>query len=647
MKKYLFLAVLLLTSLFASAQYKLEKANKLYDEMAYTAAAEAYEDYVKGANPSTSTRMKIADTYYYINRFTDAVKWYEKGKSDKLDDDHFNRYIQSLRSLKQYDKADELLAAKLGKSKKPELLQNFLKQKKQLDSINKYGTVYAIDTLSINSRKSDFGTAFYGDKVVYSSAKDTAHLGGRVYKWNEQPFLDLYVAERDTITGALINEQKFMPKSHTRYHNASVAFAPDGQTIYYSTNTVKKRDKLNNASNGTNNLRINRATISGDELINEMVLPFCNIKYSVAHPALTEDGKWLIFTSDMQGGIGETDLYAVAINDDGTYGKPVNLGEPVNTPGKEMFPFVRGNRLYFASNGHYGLGGLDIFMCTISDDLKLSEPVNLGSSINSNADDFAYITDATGRYGYFSSNREGGMGDDDIYYFTRKGESSCLHTLTGIVTDATSKKPIEGVTIKVGDVYGIVVGTGDVITDTEGRYIVEEVPCNLFIMAGAFKKGYSTDTDDVTTPGAPSAEVKIDFQLVKYDNLIVKENNVAKIKINPIYFDFDKYDITPQGAQELDKVVYVMQQFPDIIIKIESHTDSRGSDDYNMVLSQNRADATYNYIIAKGINTGRIESVKGYGESQLLNQCSNDVPCTDEEHQLNRRSDFIIVSGGE
>ncbi|AXG72802.1 flagellar motor protein MotB [Flavobacterium arcticum] len=638
--------ILLITFLFFSitvcfGQYKLKKADKLFNEMAYIDAAKAYEAYIAAKyKPAKHTKLNIADTYYYIGKYKNAQSWYEKYGDDALDEVHFNRYIQTLRITELYEKADDLMRKHLAGN--IEKLKQFEAQKAHLNSINNIESLYIITNLESNTNKADFGTAFYGNKIVYASGKDMSHLGGKIYQWNEQPFLDLYVAERNTDDGSFMTETKFMPKAQTRYHNASLVFTPDLQTVYYSTNTVKKHGKLDSAEDGTNNIRIVKGTIADSTIVKTKALPFSKINYSVAHPALSTDGKWMFFTSDMPGGYGETDIYAVAIKTNGTFGKPINLGDKINTSGKEMFPFVNGDKLYFASNGHYGLGGLDIFESDIKDEINFSEPKNLGKPINSNLDDFAYIIDSDNNYGYFSSNRTGGKGDDDIYYFTKR-EPVCIHILTGVVTDATSGAPIEGVTIKASDVYGEVVGTGDVITDARGKYTLEQVPCNYYIMVGAFKKGYSTDTDDVTTPDAPSGEVRMDFELIRYDNLITKEDSIEKIKIEPIYFDFDKYDITPQAATELDKVVFVLEKFTDIIIKIESHTDSRGEDDYNILLSNNRAKATYAYILSKGIAPERIESVKGYGELQLRNKCSNGVKCTEEEHLYNRRSDFIIV----
>ncbi|QYJ68417.1 OmpA family protein [Flavobacterium litorale] len=640
MKRILLITCLLFSITTCFAQYKLKKADKLFDAMAYVDAAKAYQSYIDaGYTPTKQTKLKIADTYYYINNYQQAQNWYEKSDIANLDEAHLHRYIQALRVTEQYQKADNVLQNHLEQAGNMDLLKRFKREKKQLDSINTTPPLYSIINLASNSTKADFGTAFYGNKIVFSSSKDTAHLGGRKYQWNEQPFLDLYVAEYNAADSSFTNEEKFMRKAQTRYHNSSVAFTPDLQTVYYSTNTVTAYDRLNSANDGTNNIRIVKGTIADEKITDTQVLPFNNINYSVAHPALSADGKYLFFTSDMPGGYGETDIYVVTINDDGTYGAPKNLGATINTAGKEMFPFVNDETLYFASDGHYGLGGLDIFESTIKADMTFTDPKNAGKPVNSNRDDFAYSIDKQNNYGYFSSNRSGGKGDDDIYYFTKQ-KPPCIHTLTGIVTDANSGAPIAGVTVIAEGNHDKV---GQVVTNDAGVYTIPDVPCNYYIMVTASKANYSKDEKDTETPGRPSGEVKIDLQLVNFKDLVVKEDNVEKIKIEPIYFDFDKSDITPQAAKELDKVVYVLDNFPEIIIKIESHTDSRGNDAYNKRLSERRAQATYNYIMAKGIAPKRIISVTGYGESQLRNKCSNGVQCTEEEHLYNRRSDFIIV----
>ena len=621
------LAIVLLCCTVAFAQQKLKKADRLFDEMAYVEAAKEYEEYFeegKSHKPQASSLLNMADAYYFTRNYAKAAKWYGKAELDEV---HFNRYIQSLRIQKKYAEADKLTEQRL--SNDPDGLLRYQTMKQYLESIARLKPVFNIINLPSNSRLADFGTAFYGGKIVYSSAKDTMGTGGRYYKYNNQPFLKLFVAERHPEDGSLFGETEFFPKSQNNYHNATPAFA-DAETVYFSANIVKSWGGLDNDAKGTNNLQLLRGKIKDGKMETES-LPFNSKDYSVAQPSLSPDGKWLYFVSNMPGGYGETDIYKVEIKADGSFGSPQNLGPFINTPHKEMFPFVQDGILYFASEGHYGLGGLDIFKSTITDS-GFTELQNLGMPINSNRDDFALIISADGSYGYFSSNRDGGKGDDDIYYFTKVKD--CQQVLMGTVLAKTGK-PIRNVTVKAMGKDGWEVSAQ---TDADGFYSFT-TPC-LDLALEVTIENFVPERKDVVT-GEP--EQRVDFELTGYDDLVTKDSGVEKIAVKPIYFDLDKYAITPQAAAELNKVVFAMNSFPNLVIKIESHTDSRASDYYNLVLSQNRAKATFEYIISKGIDPKRIESVTGYGETRLLNNCANDVPCTEEQHQLNRRSDFIIV----
>lgn len=620
------LILLFLCCTIAFGQQNLKKADRLFDEMAYMEAAEAYEKYFMGAKSHKAlgkSLLNMADAYYFTRNYRKASTCYANAELDEV---HFNRYIQSLRIQKKYSEADRLMINRLTADDKRFKL--FDSQKQYLDSITKLKPVFDITNLATNSRLADFGTAFYGGKIVYSSAKDTMGTGGRYYKYNNQPFLKLFVAERHPEDGSLFGEVEFFPKSQNTYHNATPVFA-DAETVYFSANIVKSWGGLDNDAKGTNNLQLLRGKIKDGKLETES-LPFNNKDYSVAQPAIS--GKWLYFVSNMPGGYGETDIYKVEIKPDGTFGAPQNLGPTINTPHKEMFPFVHGDVLYFASEGHYGLGGLDIFKSNITG-TGFTEPQNMGLPVNSNRDDFALIISADGSYGYFSSNRDGGKGDDDIYYVTKVKD--CQQLVMGKVLAKESRQPVKGAIVKALGKDGREVSAK---TDADGFYSFT-TPC-LDLALEVIIENFVPEKKDVVT-GEP--EQRIDFELTGYDDLMTKDNGVEKIAINPIYFDLDKYAITPQAATELDKVVFAMNSFPNLIIKIESHTDSRASDDYNLVLSQNRAKATFNYIIYKGIDPKRIESVTGYGETRLLNDCANDVPCSEELHQLNRRSDFIVV----
>lgn len=644
MKRKIYLFSLLLCVTAGFGQARLKKADRLFAEFAYVDAAKEYEKYLKDAkDPGIETFKHAGDAYYYTGNMGSALRWYSKldeVTASGMDDQYFNRYIQSLRAEGNYTKADELLKKRLEAKGDQAAIDRLILQKKYLDSLVQAPENYTVTNLAVNTDKSDFGTAFFGEKIVYSSSKDTTKVGGKTYLWNDQPFLDLFVADRNAADGSLFNDVKFIPGHQSSYHNATLTFSPDLKTVYYSSNVVTDSDRLKNSKAGTNNIEIIKGTLDGNKLTSEEKLPFNSKDYSVGNPALSTDGKWLYFASDMPGGFGETDLYVAEVFSDGKVGTPQNLGPKINTSGREMFPFVNDSILYFSSDGHYGLGGLDVFETRRVKDFDFSEPKNLGKPVNSSRDDFSFIVNKDNTYGYFSSCRPGGKGDDDIYYFTRQ-EPACSQWVSGKITNLKYKIAINLADVKVYDQYGDVIASTK--TKEDGTYKVE-VPCGSKIKVEASKPEHTKADKELETNRKPNIETKnIDFELSNYEDLIKKEDNVEKVDIQPIFFDFNKSDITDQAAVELDKVVYVMKNFPAIVIKIESHTDSRGKDEYNLKLSQERAKSTYDYIVARGIAPTRIESVKGYGETRLRNRCKNGVQCTDEEHFQNRRSDFIIV----
>lgn len=630
------LYILLLFSIGATAQHSLKKAEKLFAEYSYPEAARAYADYLSGrVRPDDKTVWHIADTYYYINDFATAERWYKqlyKKQGDAFPAEAFTNYIGSLKAQRKYAESDALLEARYTTHRQYAALQLMRRQKEHIDSLAKQPSHYAISHLSNNSPLADFGAVVYGSRVVYSSARDTVGTGGKLYKWNSQPFLKLYVADRHADNGSLFGDREFLPKSQTGYHNAAACFTADGTTIYFSTNTVKKKNKLVNDGEGTNNLRIMRGTIADGKLTGVISMPFNSQNYSVSHPALSPDGQWLYFVSDMPGGYGGTDIYRVKIEGD-SYGKPQNLGSIINTPEKEMFPFLQDGKLYFASDGHYGLGGLDIFETQIGGE-SYSEPENMGAPLNGNRDDFAFVIDSAGTKGYFSSNREGGRGDDDIYAF-RKETPPCSRLMKGVIVDERDNNaPVKSVEVRVYKNAELVAVTS---SGDDGGYAIE-VPCLDDLTVETVKDGYSSGRVPVALDGNP-----LILKAVDYNDLVRYERGAEKVIIEPIFFDFDKHNINAQAAAELDKVVYVLQKFPSVIIKIESHTDSRGDDDYNLRLSAARAKSTYDYILSKGIPAKRVESVMGYGETRLINDCGNNSHCTEQEHLSNRRSEFIIV----
>ncbi|SEC05893.1 CarboxypepD_reg-like domain-containing protein [Maribacter dokdonensis] len=309
-----------------------------------------------------------------------------------------------------------------------------------------------------------------------------------------------------------------------------------------------------------------------------------------------------------------------------------------------MFPYVVNDVLYFSSDGHYGLGGLDLFKSKIISKNEYSLPFNMGKPFNSNMDDFSLIIKDDFAKGYFASNRMGGVGDDDIYSFEKMAPVDCL-TYSGQVLNELTKEPLPFANIEVKNSKD---GLRKILlADENGNYEIQ-LPCDRQNRLVFFKERYSKKTILVATtkePQEPSFNNVI--YLTPYDMIVENDGSVDKIIVDPIYFDYDKSTITSRAEIELKKVLFAMQQFPDMRIKIESHTDSRGSDSYNLKLSDDRAKSTRDYLILKGIEQDRILSAAGYGETMLINECRNGVKCSDQEHLVNRRSDFIVINNKE
>lgn len=640
----IFIISILLMHTALSAQKSTESADAYYDNFKFKQAIESYSKIAsKSKRPSQYLIQRLADSYYNINDYQNAQLWYERlysAKGHTIGESTFIRYIQSLKAAKDYEMANNLLREYYKDDYAR--LKLIAAEKKHLDSISKEESLYEIFDLEINSSKSDFGAVYYDNNhVVFSSTRDTTRFNDKIYAWNDQPYLDIYIAERNRSNGELDNPKKFLKNLESAYHDATLTFPKDFKTVYFTRNYLRNNNnKLKVNKEGVSNMQILKGNIEGGRITNAVPLNFNSPSYSCAHPTLSPDGKYLFFVSDMPGGYGETDIYVVDVFKDGTVDKPVNLGPTINTPGREMFPNMVENTLYFASDAHYGLGGLDIFKAQMKGKKNYSIPSNLGAPVNSNMDDFAYVFDPEESTGYFSSNRSDGKGDDDIYFF-RKKKPTMFHIHSGRVLDAKTKEPIPGASVKVYDVFNKL--ETEITSDNKGFYSVK-LPCCKENALAFSKRGYNRKSLELNYVDQPCpVSVEEDVYLVRFESLVEKEGNVEKIKVDPIYFDFDKYDITPQAIKELEKVVYAMEEFPSLKIRIESHTDSRGDDGYNLRLSEARAKSTQNYLIYRGIDPQRIESAKGFGESRLKNGCFNGISCSEEEHLINRRSDFIII----
>jgi outer membrane protein OmpA-like peptidoglycan-associated protein len=641
MRKILFVSILMIATI-SLAQDKKSQAQKSFDALWYKKAAEQFQAAVEKGDDSQQALQNVGDAYYFNTDMENAVKWYGQLFSNfelSLEPTYIFRYIHALKGTGDYRTAKSIIQRYGKKLEKADYNLTQLRGKQdKLEKLLDMEPQFYLTNLSINTRLADFGTAFYNNQVVFASSRDTMNLHTRIYKWNEQPYLNLFLADTVNNGADLNNVTKYSKNINSKYHEAIAAFSPDGTIMYFTRNNYTNKD-LRRGEDGTNHLKLYKSELIENDWSTPRELPFNSEDYSVGQPALSSDGKKLYFVSDMPGAIGATDIFVVDILADDSYSNPKNLGPTINTSGREMFPYVTENKLYFSSDGHLGLGGLDVFESSFSEGYTM--PENLGRPLNSQLDDFAFIVNEKTQKGYVSSNRKGGKGDDDIYSFQRIA-IACVQSIFGVVKNEKNNRPLANADVILKDENGKILA--ETLSDITGEYYFDlELPCGESFTIVGSKEGYEGVEQEFTTTNENNFSNEVPLELKKLSPLIVKEEGVLKIKIGMIYFDFDKDEIRYDAAVELNKIVFLMQEYPNMIIKIESHTDSRGNDAYNEELSDRRAKSTRDYIVSQGIDTNRLESAIGYGEKQLVNECANGVDCSNQRHDVNRRSEFIIL----
>lgn len=622
---------------------RIDRADKKFDQYAFVDARKIYLEVAEKGYESADLFQKIADSYYFNGKYDEAELWYEKLITkfpEQTKPEYYFRYAQTLRALKSYDRADDMMGTfneLNGGDLRAEL---FEEEPNYLRNIDYKKSNYTIEDIrSINSRYSDFAPTEYEGKLIFASSRDTGGASKKVHKWNNQPFLELYESKVGSKSGAYTKPKFFSRELNSKFHESTTTFSKDGNTVYFTRNNFNK-GTYRKAKNGTNKLKIYKSRKSNGKWSTPIEMPFNSDEYSTAHPTLSADDSKLYFASDMPGTIGLSDIWVVTVDSTDVVGNPINLGRPVNTEGRETFPFISSKGiLYFASDGHPGLGGLDVFATTPRRNSNDEETVeNIGEPINSSYDDFTFIVNDETQIGYFASNRKRGMGSDDIYKFLKE-EIPCEIKLIGKVIDKDTGNPIPDATVTLIDFEGTIIETVQV--NSTGDYAFD-ADCNAQYVIRGLKDTYSTAEVISKTPDV-SGTLTNDLELALLQKPINVGDDLTKVlELNPIYFDFDRFNIRPDAALELEKVIAVMRQYPNMVIDARSHTDSRGKDSYNLSLSDKRAKATVAYIIDQGIAKNRITG-EGYGEKQLVNRCSNRVKCSDEEHQLNRRSEFIVI----
>ena len=716
-------------------------ADTSFEKQDYQTAAASYERLVQKGDSSVEVLFKLGDAYYYNSNYVKANTWYVKSyaKNKQLTANQFHRFIQTLKSVGNKEESIRVMDA---------FSQIFpldlrVKNNENSEKYFQNPLQVSIKNLAINSAYSDYGASMYKDSLVFSSARP-ALVSSTDYYRTEQPFTNLFVAIK---TDSTYNNVSLLKKevTYSAFHEATPVFTKDGKTMYYTKNELKD-NKSTKALDGL--YKLYKAVFENGKWVDKGMLAIAGSEGArIAHPTLSLDEKTLYFAAEMKQGFGQSDIYSIALNSDGSVGLPINLGSKINSEGRESYPFItENNLLIFASDGHPGFGGFDLMALDLTD--ETAPIINLGATINSTEDDFNFVQKAGTNEGVFSSNRSGGKGDDDLYRFviTKPIEIDVPVYLTGTVKDSSTQEILPNTAIEILDENGNVVaafksdetgsfkleveknknyviayknegynsvqqtvsiplkakgtiqtlailakpapvveefigfGLSCYVTEAKTNLALDSVEITLVdpltkiefikrftekngtiteMLANAQlndslaytitlkKKGYFTKVLDfkkqLTKPGIVGIHEELDLSLIK----IEEGMDLAKVfKINPIYFDVNKFNIRPDAAIELDKIIAIMNENPTLVVELGSHTDCRAPIAYNERLSDRRAKASAAYIKAKINKPARIYG-KGYGESQLITDCpcEGDVKstCSDEEHQLNRRTEFKII----
>jgi outer membrane protein OmpA-like peptidoglycan-associated protein len=750
MKKIFLLLIVFSIQYIQAQQQDLQRANRLFDKTYYSDAIPLYEK-VSAKKQTLEVIQKLGDCFYYTNNYDKALEQYTllfKNTGKDLNEESHFKYAQTLKAKGNYAEADKVMRDFFTSSNNKEALEKLDKNIKNLKNVTAIGERFDIRNLALNTVNSEFGAVVFGDNLVFAAVKKKPNLFDKTYKWNDESYLNLV---NIPIKNANANDSivtYFSRDLKSAMHESNAIFTKDGKTMYFT------RNNSNNGRRGKNtdkisNIQIFRAEFVKNKWTNIIALPFNSPNYSVEHPALSSDEKTLYFASDMPGTLGSFDIFSVSINGS-TYGNPINLGDKINTPKREQFPFVsKDNKLYFSSNGHEGYGALDIFVSEIQNN-AFSKASNVGLPVNSGYDDFAYYIDSDTNEGYFSSDRPGGKGKDDIYSLKEnKGLliEDCKQYIAGIITDADSHLALENATVilKNGNNQEI----EKVTTAADGKFSFT-IECETNYSVFATKENYTENSrtfhisgernksndgsmeirsieiikkeEQIAQEQKKAADLLLAQQLKtaelvaleqkrKADAIAFQENKIAEanalkqkkkddaialeakrladlaaiqqlkkdklladkknkeiaeaqkkertaiilaaekdvvkdkdrliIKTDPIYFDYNMWYIRKDSKRILNRIVELMNKYPEMVVEIGSHTDNRGNDKFNLDLSQKRADATRGYILEQGIPKNRISS-KGYGETVQIVKCIPEDSCDEEQHELNRRSEFVI-----
>ena len=623
-------------------------ADKHYNRYSYYEAIPMYEELMADVPSNLRVCEKLADSYKKINDSRNAERWYAiLADSPDAKPAYLLCYAQALAQNGKY-KSSGIWYQKYGAAQPDDKRgTQFYKLYQDVNSLLADSMSFIIKKMSYNLSGSDFSPAYYEKEIVFVSSREKKSIVKSLYNRTSSSYLDLYITTSDS--GSV---RSFSNELNSIYHEGPVTFSRNLDTIIFTRNNYYEK-KFGKSEEGINKLKLYQAVwdASLSTWTNIIPLPFNNDQYSVGHPALTANGNALCFASDMPGSVGGTDLYISKIITDSqgnkSWGPPENLGPDINTMGNEMFPFIdKEGGLWFASDGLAGLGGLDIFHANRINN-KFTNPINPGYRLNTRFDDFGYITRNSGKDGYLSSGRNNKPGNDDIFSIKhiaaipppeipKPAIAAAKFILKGRVYSADKLTPFPNST-------ALLINKADSITrrtkcDENGNFsfiLKPETDYSVRVEVNSPGNICSSNTTECSTRGLTSdATFNQSFPVFCVGDVI---------KVDNIYYDLNKYNIRPDAALELDKLLDIMKSYPLMKIELRSHTDSRGTPASNMILSDRRANAAAEYLFSKGISRNRITG-KGYGDTMPLNRCLKGVKCSEEEFQVNRRTEFKIIS---
>ena len=628
-------------------------AKSKYESYEFSPAIDRYLKLARSGKGNKEVFENLAIAYYNNSQYDLATVWFNKLISlypKNIDAELYFKASVAFKSIEAYDASDQFYRKYLELNKQL-VLHNYLEPNSNyIDTILSKTGKYNLFKTNINSQNSDFGLNFYGEnEVVFASSLDAT--GSQKFRWSNEPFLDLFTAQIDSL-GNLSQREQLKGNVNTKYHESTATISMDGNTMYFTRNNFFK-GRLKSSKDKQVKLKIYKATKKQDSWVNIKELPFNGNQYSTAHPTLSPDGKKLYFSSDMPGTFGMSDIWFVYIFENDTYSQPINLGPNVNTEFRESFPFIDSeNNFYFSSDGKLGLGGFDIFESKLNVRGFPYETSNIGKPVNSPFDDFSYVYNNKRNFGFISSNRNGlnGSSSDEVYkiiktgkspqsLLSKKGMSNCEGHIGGVVYDIFTKDLLQGASIELLNENNNIIKQTN--ADQKGEFnFTEKFNCS---------KSYFIRVSNGISYTSRILKFNLDENQNIFENIdlswltnCLPDDLICVLGVEPIFFSLDKSTLTRSSVLSLKKVLIAMVKYPTMILQISSYADSRASKEYNRELSERRAITTKKWLTNNGIDPNRL-IIKALGEENFDNICGDRSECSESEYQLNRKSTFKIL----